>query len=177
MASISFSCHTKQSIEEAAQRSLDGTLNLGNQMRTMNIGEAMKLSAESMNKMCEDIYCRKVIDCQHGRFNPTRFATFKRATAAFDTFIYARLMTNWERLMSHPADAVAVAVMPWAVRCAHPSHKQADAWQKRWDADGDLYKYVSSKCPNVMVFPTILYEGTDPNSLVQFAVVLIRPPL
>ena len=178
MASISLSAHTTQSIAEAAQRTLNGTLNPATKLRTMNTTEALtKLTPESMNKMAEDVYCRKLVDMQAGLLSYMRVASWKRAVDEFQTYMRMRLMTNWERLMSHPADAVAVAMMPFAVMCPHPSKAQADAWQKRWDDDGDLYRYVSSKCPNALVFPTILYEGTNDKSPVQFCVLIIRPPL
>jgi hypothetical protein len=178
MASVSFSTHTKQSIAEAAQRSLNGTVN-DNLLRVLNPSDAPiseTLSPQGMMKMCEDLYCRKVLEIKAKQHLPMRVASWKRACAEFQTFLLMRLGTNWERLCAHPADQVAVAVMPFSVFCPHPSKAQADAWQKQWDDDGNLYRYVSSKCPNVLCFPVLLYEGTNDKSHVQFSVVIIRPP-
>ena len=174
-AKMFVNAHTMESKVEGALRSLRGEMD-GNGLRVMPQGALGELTPATMMGWCEDFYSRKSIEVASGVFKPQRVGSWKKTCEEYATFLRARLSTNWTRLQEHPPERVAVAIIPASYLCPHPSMAQADAWQRRWDDGGDLQRLVAEQCPGAVLFPVMLYEGSNPKSHVQFSLVLVRLP-
>jgi len=159
-----------------AKRSMTGTLGVDG-LRRERPGSRPMLTMEELNQLPIDYYSRKLIEITTGKFSPQRVSTFKGAVEQATAFFKMRFPYNYQQFVKNGLDNVGIAVIPCLFKVkVLPTDDEKEAWQKRWNDDGDLEKLIHQTMPGCEFLPVILHTQ-DPKEPVMFAITVVYSPV
>ena len=158
---------------ESILRSLRGEVDT-NHLRKVE-SHKTEFNKKTLDDVSIDLYNRRVAEMRIGSFTPQRISGFTNGADAFKPFLKARIPINYKQLKNHKGD-VAVCCIPMFFKMPNtPTNAEKEAWQKRWDEDGDLYKLTMRLAPGTIPYPVILHTA-NVKEPVMFSLVLTYVP-
>jgi len=138
-----------------------------------------KIRSDVANKRCPferivaNYYEKRVAEIKAREFEPLKMLNVRRMLQHFTGYLEARIEANWNLIKHHDDKDLGVACMNFMYRCPHLNTEEREAYMKRWDTDGDLYKLVERTTGGRAIPMPYLLTGLHPRDSILLSVLLV----